>query len=282
MICDRGCDCLAREDAGSIGAKAGAGRQDSGRRIYDGGAHVPVQKGDVETAQAGSVTQTLIDLLSMPSHDLSNESGSIARSGNSAYHAPVRAKDHGPETRTITTNPPSSDLPAELLARCALGDRDAFSRLYGETSGKLYGVAMHILRDSRAEEVVQDAYVRIWHRAADYRPDKGSAMAWMSSIVRHRALDVLRRPAIETSVDDQDVWEGDAPGPLEATMQRAEARALARCLEQLEASQRQVMMLAFFHGLAHAELASRVKQPLGTVKSWIRRGLQRLKGCLES
>jgi len=115
----------------------------------------------------------------------------------------------GPETRTISTNPPSSDSPSALLARCALGDQGAFTRLYEETSGKLYGVAMHILRDSRAEEVMQDAYVRIWHRAADYRPDKGSAMAWMASIVRNRALDLLRRPNIETGVDDQDIWEGD-------------------------------------------------------------------------
>ncbi|OGI70061.1 MAG: hypothetical protein A2W18_03555 [Candidatus Muproteobacteria bacterium RBG_16_60_9] len=182
----------------------------------------------------------------------------------------------------MSTNPPSSDSPSALLARCALGDQGAFTRLYEETSGKLYGVAMHILRDSRAEEVMQDAYVRIWHRAADYRPDKGSAMAWMASIVRNRALDLLRRPNIETGVDDQDIWEGDTPSPLETTMQRAEAKALLRCLDQLESAQRQVMTLAFFHGMAHAELAQHVKQPLGTVKSWIRRGLQRLKGCLES
>ncbi|HEX9812534.1 MAG TPA: sigma-70 family RNA polymerase sigma factor [Burkholderiales bacterium] len=209
-------------------------------------------------------------------------SRSIARPDVDDYHVSIQEQQQGPETRTITTNPPSSDLPSALLARCALGDQGAFARLYQETSGKLYGVAMHLLRDSRAEEVMQDAYVRIWHRAADYRPDKGSAMARMASIVRNRALDLLRRPNIESGVDNQDVWEGDTPGPLEITMQRAEANALMRCLEQLESSQRQVMTLAFFHGMAHAELAQRLKQPLGTVKSWIRRGLQRLKGCLES
>ena len=218
----------------------------------------------------------------MRMHSSSSGSQSIARPGDNAYHVWIQEQQQGPETRTITTNPPPSDPPSALLARCALGDQDAFARLYQETSGKLYGVAMNILRDSRAEEVMQDAYVRIWHRAADYRPDKGSAMAWMASIVRNRALDILRRPNIESSVEDQDVWEGDTPGPLEATMQRAEAKALLRCLEQLESSQRQVMTLAFFHGMAHAELAQHVKQPLGTVKSWIRRGLQRLKGCLES
>lgn len=207
---------------------------------------------------------------------------SIAGAVRNAYHARVPRPERGPEDEEINTNAPSGDPLSDLLARCALGDRSAFARLYQETSGKLYGVAMHILRDSRAEEVLQDAYIKIWHRASDYRPDKGTAMAWMASIVRNRALDLLRRPNVESSVEDQDVWEGDAPGPLEQTLQRAEARALLRCLEQLDAVQRQVMTLAFFQGLAHAELARHVKQPLGTVKSWIRRGLQRLRGCLET
>lgn len=236
----------------------------------------------VVAAKPSDATSLLIGLLSMHSHGISSNGRSIARSQDNAYHARVQEQEQGPEKRTITTNPLSSDSLSDLLARCALGDQSAFSHLYQETSGKLYGVAMHILRDSRAEEVLQDAFVRIWHRAGDYRPDKGSPMAWMASIVRHRALDMLRRPDVEMGVEDQDVYEGDLPGPLEQTMQRAEARALLRCLEQLDAVQRQVVTLAFFHGLAHAELAQRVKQPLGTVKSWIRRGLQRLKGCLEA
>lgn len=205
---------------------------------------------------------------------------SIAGANASAYHVRLREQESGPE-KPIINAPSPNELLSDLLARCALGDQKAFARLYQETSGKLYGVAMHILRDSRAEEVLQDAFVKIWHRASDYRPDKGSPMAWMASIVRNRALDMLRRPDLESSVEDQDAWEADEPGPLEQTLQRAEARALLRCLEQLDNVQRQVMTLAFFHGLAHAELARRVEQPLGTVKSWIRRGLQRLRGCLE-
>ena len=171
---------------------------------------------------------------------------------------------------------------SDLLARCALGDRAAFARLYEQSSAKLFGVAVRILRDSRAEEVLQEAYVKIWYRAGDYRPDKGSAMTWMASIVRNRALDILRRPDVESALDDEERWESDMPGPLDQVMQSADARALMRCLEQLESTQRQAVTLAFFHGLAHADLARHMKQPLGTIKSWIRRSLQRLRGCLEA
>ena len=141
---------------------------------------------------------------------------------------------------------------------------------------------MRILRDSRAEEVLQEAFVKIWDRAGDYRPDKGAAMTWMASIVRNRALDILRRPNVETALDDDERWESDMAGPLDQAMQSADARALRHCLEQLEPTQRQAVTLAFFHGLAHADLARHMQQPLGTVKSWIRRSLQRLRGCLES
>ncbi len=130
--------------------------------------------------------------------------------------------------------------------------------------------------------MLQEAFVKIWHRAADYRPDKGAPMTWMASIVRNRALDLLRRPNVESPLEDEDRWESDVPGPLEQVMRSAEARALMRCLEQLESTQRQAVTLAFFHGLAHADLARHLKQPLGTIKSWIRRSLQRLRGCLES
>lgn len=180
----------------------------------------------------------------------------------------------------ISSLPPSDPLP-ELLARCALGDRQAFARLYRATSAKLFGVAVRILNDGRAEEVVQEAYVKIWHHAGDYRPDKGAPMTWMASIVRNRALDLLRRANLETTLEDDMDWADDAPGPLELSLHGAEARALTQCLDQLDAAQREAVLLAFFHGLAHADLARRLRQPLGTVKSWIRRSLERLRKCLE-
>ena len=172
-----------------------------------------------------------------------------------------------------------------LLAACARRDQAAFSRLYQATSAKLYGVAVRILRrEDWAEEVLQECYVSIWTHAPDYRPALAAPMTWMTSIVRNRCLDWLRRPRLELADEDgaiTDAAETDEPGPL-AELERAKsAGAVARCLGELDARQRQAIALAFYDGLSHAELASHLRQPLGTVKTWVRRGLLRLKSCLE-
>lgn len=174
---------------------------------------------------------------------------------------------------------------AELLAQCALKNQRAFADLYALTSAKLYGVALRILRrQDWAEEVLQECYVNIWNHAADYAVARSAPLTWMTSIVRNRCLDWLRRPQTEATGEEYEIaaeaWRDDNPGPMEQLMASREAAALARCLEQLEARQRQSIMLAFFHGLSHSELASHMKQPLGTVKTWVRRGLERLRGCL--
>ena len=172
-----------------------------------------------------------------------------------------------------------------LLAQCALRDQRAFADLYRHTSSKLFGVALRILRrQDWAEEVLQESYVNIWNHAGDYVAQKSAPLTWMTSIVRNRCLDWLRRPRFEATGDEYDVaveaWQDEKPGPMESLAAAADAAALARCLEQLEAKQRQSIMLAFFHGLSHSELAGHLQQPLGTVKTWVRRGLERLKGCL--
>jgi RNA polymerase sigma-70 factor (ECF subfamily) len=175
-----------------------------------------------------------------------------------------------------------------LLAATARRDEAAFARLYEATSAKLFGVALRILRrEDWAEEVLQDCYVSIWNNAATYSAALSSPMTWMTSIVRNRCLDWLRRPVLDTvsaaaddEVDPLDQIAGDEPGPLARLAASADARALAECLGRLEAKQRQVIMLAFFRGLTHSELAAHTREPLGTVKTWIRRGLERLKGCL--
>ena len=133
----------------------------------------------------------------------------------------------------ISTLPPKDPLP-DLLARCALGDREAFARLYRAAAAKLFGVAVRILNDGRAEEVVQKAFVKIWHHAGDYRPEKGTAMTWMASIVRNRALDLLRRGPIRTPPLTR-LWTGktSSQGPLNLTLRSAEARALSECLNSL-------------------------------------------------
>jgi RNA polymerase sigma-70 factor (ECF subfamily) len=170
----------------------------------------------------------------------------------------------------------------DLLARSAQGDRAAFQRLYQASAAKLHGVALRILRRGDwAEEVLQECYVSIWTRAGDYRAGLSAPMTWMTSIVRNRCLDWLRRPAPEVAVETFEELESGSPGPLAELERSKDAQALARCLGGLDARQRQAIALAFYDGLSHAELASHLRQPLGTVKTWVRRGLLRLKSCLE-
>jgi RNA polymerase sigma-70 factor (ECF subfamily) len=126
--------------------------------------------------------------------------------------------------------------------------------------------------------------LRIWDHAADYRPGLGAPMTWMTSIVRNRCLDWLRRPNFVVADEDGAVAEGTAsasPGPLAQLERSSEAAGIARCLQGLEAKQRQAILLAFYDGLSHSELAEHLREPLGTVKTWVRRGLMRLKACLE-
>lgn len=179
----------------------------------------------------------------------------------------------------------SEDLP-NLLAACARRDRAAFERLYRETSPKLFGVALRILRrEDWAEDVLQECYVRIWDHAQEYRAGLAAPMTWMTSIVRNRCLDWLRRPKLEV-IDEEgeliEAAESDNPGPLAQLEASADARALKHCLDALEARQRQAIALAYYDGLSHSELASHLREPLGTVKTWVRRGLLRLKSCLEA
>ncbi|MBI3376226.1 MAG: sigma-70 family RNA polymerase sigma factor [Betaproteobacteria bacterium] len=180
---------------------------------------------------------------------------------------------------------PMAEQVSGLLAACARRDREAFTLLYQATSAKLFGVALRILRrEDWAEEVLQESYVSIWNHAHDYSAGLAAPMTWMTSIVRNRCLDWLRRPSREVSDPEGELAaaaEAGGPGPLDALAQSIDARALADCLGRLEGKQRQAIMLAFFQGLSHSELAAHLRQPLGTVKTWVRRGLGRLKACLE-
>lgn len=174
---------------------------------------------------------------------------------------------------------------AALLARCGIGEQRAFAELYEATSAKLFGVALRILRrQDWAEDVLQESYVNIWRHAADYAVAKSAPVTWMTSIVRNRALDWLRRPRLESGGDEYDIavesWADDAPQPYESLARSTEGAALAHCLEMLDGRQRQSIALAFFHGLSHSEIAAHMREPLGTVKTWVRRGLEKLKGCL--
>ena len=171
-----------------------------------------------------------------------------------------------------------------LLGACARRDRHAFERLYRATSPKLFGVALRILRrEDWAEEVLQEAYVSIWNHAGGYAGGLSAPMTWMTSIVRNRCLDWLRKPRMEVSDAEGEIVDAtpsDFEGPLALLERSADARAIAGCLKALEPKQRQTIVLAYFEGLSHSELAAHMREPLGTVKTWVRRGLMRLKDCL--
>jgi RNA polymerase sigma factor (sigma-70 family) len=174
----------------------------------------------------------------------------------------------------------------ELLARTALADQRAFAELYRMTSAHLYAVALRILRDAgAAEEVLQESFVNVWHHAGSYVAAKSQPLTWLTSIVRNRCLDQLRRREVETVAMDDDeeglAIAAEDPTPLEMLLSGADARAVGACVEALEQGQKQAIALAFFQGLSHSELAHHLREPLGTVKSWIRRGLERLRACLD-
>lgn len=169
----------------------------------------------------------------------------------------------------------------DLLEACGRGDREAFARLYRLTSPKLYGLALRMLKqEAWAQECLQDGFLNVWRNAAHYDPAKAAPMTWMTSIVRHRALDLLRQRRPELYLGDYGPPEtGGYSDPL--PMLSGEAEALARCLEELKEAQRRCLLLAYYEGLSHPELAARLDTPLGTVKTWIRRGLEQMKQCLE-
>ena len=181
-----------------------------------------------------------------------------------------------------------SEKLAELLARTALADEGAFAELYRQTSSHLYAVALRMLRDkAAAEDALQEAFVSVWHHAGTYVATKSRPQTWLTSIVRNRCLDLLRRrvPDTMTLTRDDDEVEIDLPAagptPVEMLLSGADAAMVRTCVDALPSGQKQAIALAFFHGLSHSELAVQLREPLGTVKSWIRRGLERLKSCLD-
>ncbi|MDO3386561.1 sigma-70 family RNA polymerase sigma factor [Gilvimarinus sp. SDUM040013] len=170
----------------------------------------------------------------------------------------------------------------KLLCATAEGDRRAFNELYRLTSGKMYAVCLQLLqRKDLAEEALQEAYVRVWHNACDYHSDKGSVVVWMVSIARYRALDILRSAAYRREGRESDLEQSDEHTPEDALFDQRDRVRIDECMDTLEDGQRQMIQLAYFRGLTHAELTEHTGSPLGTIKSWIRRGLQKLKRCLE-
>jgi RNA polymerase sigma-70 factor (ECF subfamily) len=186
-----------------------------------------------------------------------------------------------------------TNTPDELalwLSRTALGDRQAFERLYRATSGTLLTVAWRVLNHrDRAEEVLQEAFVNVWHGASSYNASLATPMTWLINIVRNKAIDAYRSRAGErertVSLDDRDDLEalaGSTPGPEQWLEDGLQAAGIRACMATLSAPQRQALALAYYRGLVHSEIAEVLGTPLGTAKAWVRRGLEALRRCLDA
>jgi len=173
---------------------------------------------------------------------------------------------------------------ATLLAQCSLGNRRAFETLYRTVAPRLHSVALRCMgRSDLAQDVVQESFVRIWHNASRYEAHVAAPLTWMITITRNLAIDQLRKHR-ELPLSDlqQDALADESPSAHEQLDSARAASALGHCLERLEGMQRQSITIAYFQGLSASELAHTRDAPLGSVKSWIRRGMERLRRCLES
>jgi len=174
------------------------------------------------------------------------------------------------------------DEVAMLLARCAHADRDALRQLYVMESGRLHGLALRITRNhAMAADALHDTFEQVWRNAARFDPRRGSGRAWLTTLLRYRALDAARWGERSRDLTDLSEIAAAAPDPLESLAAEYDARTLARCLETLDERHRKLVVLAFLNGLTHAQLAARVGEPLGTIKSAIRRALVALRACMD-
>ena len=164
------------------------------------------------------------------------------------------------------------------IVRCAAGEKSALRLIYDLEAARMVGVAIRILRRrDLAEEATHDAFMRIWRSAHSFDPSRGSARAWIYTIVRNQALTILRD---ERRLGPEEPAGGDLPEPDSALLRLPESSALRLCLQKLEPGRRNAIVLAYVHGFSHGELAGRLGVPLGTIKSWIRRGLVSLQECM--
>ncbi|WP_375172032.1 sigma-70 family RNA polymerase sigma factor [Marinobacter sp.] len=171
-----------------------------------------------------------------------------------------------------------------LLVGVAQGDRRSFQQLYESISGRMFGVCLKLAGQRElAEEALQEAFIQIWHHAREYHSDRGTPLGWMMTIARYRTLDLMRaRKVRQHAGEDQlEQVEDHRAGPLDESLRDAGAAQLTGCLDELSDNQRDSILLSYYKGLTHDELSQALSSPIGTVKSWIRRGLIALKRCLE-
>lgn len=176
--------------------------------------------------------------------------------------------------------------PAELiwlLASVAKGDEAAFERLYAATRAKLFGVVLRILRrQDLAEEVVQEAYVKIWNSAGQFNPALASPITWMVSIARNRAIDVVRKRS-EASIEEEPAAlevASDTPDPLARKEMTEELKRILECVGQLDPERQRLVLLAYYNGWSREQLSAKFNTPLNTVKTWLRRSMIDIRACL--
>ena len=172
---------------------------------------------------------------------------------------------------------------AALIDRVALGDRAAFDALYSATSAKLFGVLLRVLKDrAEAEDAMQEVYVKIWQKAGRFRSGGGSAMSWLIAVARNQGIDRLRqRKPINEDIDVAETVAEPGPTPETAALAASEAARLSRCLGELEDQKAQAVQAAYMEGYSYQELATRYAVALNTMRTWLRRSLQKLKACLD-
>ena len=177
-----------------------------------------------------------------------------------------------------------------LLLRTAAREAAAFEQLYRLTAPVLLAIAMRVVgRRELAEEVLHDTFVKIWRSAHLFDPLSPSPMAWMASVARHRAIDTISSSEAQRTVTDSNLMDlladcigSEEPGGQADAESGQQARHVRECIDALAAPERQSLVLAYYHGLSHGELATHLQKPLGTVKGWVRRGLANLRTCVEA
>ena len=169
------------------------------------------------------------------------------------------------------------------MTAIAAGDRDALAQLYRETSTKLFGICLQTLPSrAEAEDALQDVYVTVWRKAGLYDPARASPITWLAAVARNRCVDSLRRKRVQVAPLAAAADLPDGSDSAFAVIERQDDHdQLHRCLDELEDGHRDVIKSAFLEGLTYSELAQIRDVPLGTMKSWIRRSLVRLRGCIE-
>jgi RNA polymerase sigma factor (sigma-70 family) len=182
-------------------------------------------------------------------------------------------------------NRPNQSELADLVRAVAAGDRAAYRRLYDATAPKLFGIVLRIIRDrATAEDVLQDVFLRVWRNAASFAPEAGVPMAWLASIARNRAIDVVRQKTfVLPDTDEEDIdWQERIADPRDREADFMDIAALRHCLSGIDEPARSCVLLAYYEGYSREELAARFERPVNTIKTWLHRSLIALKSCLES